>query len=144
MWILKWLPDWLFYGILLIGLVGFFVTYLLKYIPLPAIYMYKTPIQMVSLVFIVFGVFMAGAIHNEEAWLARVRELEAKVAEAQVKSAEENVKIIEKITTKTQVIKEKGDNIVKYIDREVIKHDSTCAIPKEFVKAHNDAAEPPK
>lgn len=144
MWILKWLPDWIFYGILLTGLVGFFVTYLLKFIPIPAIYMYKTPIQMVSLVLIVIGVFMAGAIHNEEAWLARVREMEAKVAEAQVKSAEENIKIVEKVVTKTQVIKEKANEVVKYVDREVVKYDSRCEIPKEFVKAHNDAAEPPK
>lgn len=144
MWILKWLPDWIFYGILLTGLVGFFVTYLLKFIPIPAIYMYKTPIQMVSLALIVIGVFMAGAIHNEEAWLARVREMEAKVAEAQVKSAEENIKIVEKVVTKTQVIKEKANEVVKYVDREVVKYDSRCEIPKEFVKAHNDAAEPPK
>jgi hypothetical protein len=144
MWILKWLPDWIFYGILFVGVIGYAVTYLLKYIPIPAIYMYKTPIQLVSIFLIVFGVFMAGAIHNEEAWMARVREMEAKVAEAQVKSAEENVKIIEKVVTKTQVIKEKADATVKYIDREVVKYDNTCVIPKEFVKAHNDAAEQPK
>jgi hypothetical protein len=144
MWILKWLPDWIFYGILFIGILGYTTTYLLKFIPIPAIYMYKTPIQLVSIALIVFGVFMAGAIHNEEAWLARVREMEAKVAEAQVKSAEENVKIIEKVVTKTQIIKEKADNNIKYIDREIVKYDNTCVIPKEFVNAHNDAAEAPK
>lgn len=144
MWILKWLPDWIFYGILFLGIIGYAITYLLKFIPVPALYMYKTPIQLVSIFFIVIGVFMAGAIHNEDAWLTRVRELEAKVAEAQVKSAEENVKIVEKVVTKTQVIKEKANETVKYIDREVVKYDNTCVIPKEFVKAHNDAAEQPK
>ena len=144
MWILKWLPDWLFYVTLLIGVLGYLSTHLIKYIPIPQIYMYKTPIQLVSIALIVFGVFMAGAIHNEEAWLARVREMEAKVAAAEVKAAEENVKIVEKIATKTQVIKEKGDTIVKYVDREVVKYDNICVIPKEFVKAHNDAAEAPK
>lgn len=144
MWILKWLPDWIFYGILFLGVIGFAATYLLKFIPVPAIYMYKTPIQLVSIFFIVIGVFMAGAIHNEEAWLAKVRELEAKMAQAQVESAKENVKIVEKVVTKTQVIKEKANETVKYIDREVVKYDNTCVIPKEFVKAHNDAAEQPK
>jgi len=144
MWILKWLPDWIFYAILFLGIIGYIATYLLRFIPIPAIYMYKTPIQLVSIALIVFGVFMAGAIHNEEAWLARVREMEAKVAAAEVKAAEENVKIVEKIATKTQVIKEKGDTIVKYVDREVVKYDNICVIPKEFVKAHNDAAEAPK
>ena len=144
MWLLKWLPDWIFYIILLAGVVGYLATYLLKFIPIPLVYMYKTPIQLVSIVLIVIGVFMSGAIYNEAAWIARVKEMEAKVAEAERKSAEENVRIVEKVVTKTQVIKEKADNTVKYIDREVVKYDNTCVIPKEFVKAHNDAAEPPK
>jgi hypothetical protein len=144
MWILKWLPDWIFYGILFIGVIGYAATYLLKYIPIPAVYMYKTPIQLVSIAFIVFGVFMSGAIYNEESWIARVKEMEAKVAEAQAKSAEENVKIVEKVVTKIQVIRDRTDVGIKYIDREVVKYDNTCVIPKEFVKAHNDAAEPPK
>ena len=144
MWILKWLPDWIFYGILFIGVIGYAATYLLKYIPIPAVYMYKTPIQLVSIAFIVFGVFMSGAIYNEESWIARVKEMEAKVAEAQAKSAEENVKIVEKVVTKIQVIRDRTDVGMKYIDREVVKYDNTCVIPKEFVKAHNDAAEAPK
>ena len=139
MWILHWLPNWIFYIILLTGLIGYAATYLLRFIP--SVYMYKTPIQLASIGLIVIGVFMAGAIQNEEAWIARVKEMEAKVAEAQAKSAEENTKIVEKIVTKTQVIKQKANDTVKYIDREVIKYDNTCVIPKEFIKAHNDAVE---
>ena len=139
MWILHWLPNWIFYIILLAGLIGYAATYLLRFIP--AVYMYKTPIQLASIGLIVIGVFMAGAIQNEEAWIARVKEMEAKVAEAQAKSAEENTKIVEKIVTKTQVIKQKANDTVKYIDREVVKYDNICVIPKEFIKAHNDAVE---
>ena len=144
MWILKWLPDWIFYGILFIGIIGYIATYLLRFIPIPAVYMYKTPIQLVSIALIVIGVFMSGAIHNETAWIERVKELEAKIAEAESRSAEENVKIVEKVVTKIQVIRDRTDVGIKYIDREVVKYDNTCVIPKEFVKAHNDAAEPPK
>jgi len=145
MWILQWLPNWIFYAVLLAGVFGLLVSYFVRYLSfIPFVYMYKTPIQLGSIAAIVIGTFMAGAIYDNEAWEARVKEMEAKVAEAQAKSAEENVKIVEKIVTKTQVIKEKGDNIVKYIDREIVKYDNTCVIPKEFVKAHNDAAEPPK
>ena len=141
MWILKWLPDWIFYGILFIGIIGYVLTYLLKYIPIPTVYMYKTPIQLVSIVLIVIGVFMSGAIYNEEAWIARVKEMEAKVAEAEQKAQEANTAINEKVVTKIQVIKQKADIVMQYIDREVVKYDQTCVIPKEFIKAHNDAAE---
>ena len=139
MWILKWLPFWIFYAVLAVGLIGLAVTYLLKYIPIPAIYIYKTPIQLASVALIVLGTYMSGAISNEEAWLARVKELEAKVEAAQVESEKENVKIETKIVTKTQVIKERGEEIIKYVDKEIVKYDTTflpggeCEIPKEFI-----------
>ena len=58
MWILQWLPFWIFYAILFVGIIGFATTYLLRFIPIPAVYMYKTPIQLVSILFIVIGVYM--------------------------------------------------------------------------------------
>lgn len=147
MWILKWLPFWLFYAMFFAGLAGFLATYLIRFIPIPAIYIYKTPIQIGSVILITIGVYMSGAISNEEAWLARVKELEVKIAQAEVKSAQENTKIVEKVITKTQIVKIKGDEVVKYIDREIVKYDDKfskggqCEIPKEFYKALNDAAE---
>lgn len=93
---------------------------------------------------------MSGAISNEEAWLARVQELEAKVEAAQVQSVEENVKIETKVVTKTQVVRERGEDIIKYIDKEIVKYDTKflpggeCEIPKEFIESINRAAEAPK
>ena len=150
MWILQWLPDWIFYAILCIGLIGFLVTYLLKFIPIPGLYMYKTPIQIVSLIMIVVGVYMSGSIANEQAWQARVKELEAKIAAAEAEAAKETVKIVEKVVTKQKVVKEKGDEVIKYVDREVVKYDTKfvaggqCEIPKEFIKALNEASKPPE
>ena len=86
MWILKWLPDWFFYVVLLAGVVGYLLTYLLKFIPVPFVYMYKTPIQLGSIALIVIGTFMSGAIYDNNAWLDRVHEMEAKVAKAEEES----------------------------------------------------------
>ena len=141
MWLLNWLPDWIFYAIGLIGLVGLFATYLLKFIPIPAIYMYKIPIQLVSIVLIVFATYMFGGIANEEQWNARVEEVEAKVAMAEVESVKQNVQILEKVVKKTEYITRKGEEVIQYVDREIVKYDSSCVIPKEFIKAHNDATE---
>jgi len=150
MWILKWLPFWIFYAMFFAGVAGFLATYLIRFIPNPAIYMYKTPIQLVSVALIVIGVYMAGAISNEEAWQARVKEMEAKVAEAEAKSQKVNVEVVEKVVKKTEYIKSRGQDIVKYIDKEIVKYDTKflpggqCEIPKEFIEAHNKAAEAPK
>ena len=148
MWILQWLPNWIFYGIFFAGLLGLLATYIMKFIPL--IYVYRTPIQAVSVLLIALGTYMSGAISNEESWQARVKEMEAKVAEAEAKSQKVNVEVIEKVVKKTEYIKTRGQDIVKFIDKEIVKYDTKflpggqCEIPKEFIEAHNKAAEAPK
>ena len=142
MWILKFLPYWIFYAVFFMGLLGLAATFLIRF--LPFLYVYKTPLQIGSIVLIVIGTYMSGAISNEEAWQARVKELEAKVAAAQIESLKENVKIVEKVVKKTEYIKTRGQDITKYVDREIVKYDNTCVIPQEFIKAHNMAAEAPK
>ena len=138
MWILQFLPNWIFYLLLFAGVAGFLVTHFVKILPQAKL------IQAASALVIFISIYMIGAISNNDAWLARVKEMEAKVAEAQAKSATTNTDIVEKVVTKTQIVKERGQDIVRYVDREVVKFDTTCIIPKEFVSAHNRAAEAPK
>jgi uncharacterized membrane protein len=148
MWILQWLPNWIFYGIFFAGLLGLLATYVMKFIPF--VYVYRTPIQAVSVLAIVIGTYMSGAISNEESWQAKVKEMEAKVAAAEIESQKENVKIVEKIVKKTEYITRRGQDIIQYVDREVVKYDDRfrpggqCELPKEFIKAINTAAEAPK
>lgn len=140
MWILKFLPDWIFYVIFLVGVIGFAATYLFKYIPVPFIYMYRKPIQIGSVLAIIFGTFMSGAIYDNEAWEARVKEIEAKVAKAEEQSKQENEKINDKVEKVKEKIVQKQVVVKQYIDREIVKYDNTCVIPKEFVEVHNKAA----
>jgi 4-hydroxyphenylpyruvate dioxygenase-like putative hemolysin len=138
MWILQFLPNWIFYLLLFAGVVGFLVAHFVKILPQVEL------VQVASAVAVIFSCYMIGAIANNDAWLARVKELEAKVAEAEAKSANANTDIVEKTIVKTQVVKERGQSIIKYVDREVVKYDANCIIPKEFVVVHNKAAEAPK
>ena len=138
MWILNFLPDWIFYALFFIGIVGLLATFVMKFIPF--VYVYKTPIQVVSVILIAIGTYMSGAISNNEKWEAKVKELEIKLAGAEVAAAKVNTEIIEKVVVKREYYKERGKDVIQYIDREVIKYDETCVIPKEFVEAHNNAA----
>jgi len=148
MWILQWLPDWIFYAIFFVGLLGLLATYVMKFIPL--VNVYRTPIQAISILAIAIGTYMSGAISNEESWQAKVNELEAKVAAAEIESQKENVKIVEKVVKKTEYITRRGQDIIQYVDKEVAKYDDRfkpggqCELPKEFIKAINSASEAPK
>jgi hypothetical protein len=133
MWVLKFLPDWIFYTLLISGFAGLVLS---KFVPV----YYRTAVQAASAAFFVFGIYMAGAIYDNNAWKARVNELEKKVAEAQAESAKENTKIVEKVVTKREYYRERGNDIINYIDREVVKYDTSCEIPKEFVEIYNKAA----
>lgn len=142
MWVLNFLPDWFFHLILLAGIGGLIASYLMKFIPF--VYMYRTPIQIGSVLAIVVGTFMLGAAWNDEEWRRRVAEMEQKVAAAELKSAEENVKIVTKIVNKIEIVRIKGEETVKYIDKEIIKYNDRCEIPNELVNVLNEATEQPK
>ena len=152
MWILHFLPDalilWICNIVLLAGILLTVTAFFIKRIPI--INQYRTPAQILGIALLVVGVYWRGGYAVEQEWRERVAEAEARVAAAEAKSAEENVKIVTKVVTKTQVIRTRGETITKYIDREIVKYDTKfapggqCEIPREFIKAINDAAEAPK
>ena len=138
MWILQFLPNWLFYALLLAGVAALLVTHFVKVLPNAQL------IKLAGVATVLVSIYMIGAISNNDAWLAKIKDLETKVAQAEAKSAALNTEIVEKTVTKTQIVKQRGQDIIKYVDREVVKYDTTCVIPKEFVVIHNKAAEAPK
>jgi mevalonate kinase len=144
MWLLSFLPDWWFYALLALGLAGIFVSYLMSFIPFVSLY--RNLIQATSIVAIVIGTYMTGAISNEDKWQLKIKDLELKISQSETQSAEENIKIVERIITKKQIVKEKGEEVIKYIDREVVKYDTKfiqggdCELPNEFFDALNQAA----
>ena len=69
--------------------------------------------------------------------------MEAKVAQAEAESKEANTKLDKKSADKVKVIQGKQIIVKQYIDREVAKYNDKCEIPKAFVDAHNQSAEPP-
>ena len=152
MWILHFLPTalilWICNTVLLAGILLTTVAFFIKRIPI--INQYRIPAQVLGIALLVVGVYWRGGYSIEMEWRERVAEVEAKVAAAEAQSKEVNTKIVTKVVTKTQVIRTRGADIVKYVDREIVKYDTKfapggeCEIPSEFIKAINDAAEAPK
>lgn len=141
MWILSYLPTWIFYAITVIGILGLISSYVLGMIPL--ITQYKLPLQILSVVVIAFGVFIIGGVENELSWQAKVKELEAQVAVATAKSNETNTKIQYKVVTKIQVVKEQVEVVKKEIEiqKEYINID--CKINPIAIDLYNKAVADP-
>jgi hypothetical protein len=158
MWILSILPEAAIHTIFGLGILGTIAGFVLGFIPL--IKTYKLAIQIISIFVLVLGVYLEGGLADYKEWELRVKEMEAKVAQAEAQSANKNIEIQEKIVENTKVIREKGRDIIKYVDRwntkeivkevegpervrreEVIKYIENCPVPKEMINIHNQAAE---
>jgi hypothetical protein len=144
MWYLSLLPSIVFHAILAAGLLFIFVSMVLKVVPFVSTY--YIPIRIVGFVLFVLGVYFEGGLGIQAAMMERVKEMEAKVAAAEAESKKENIKIQEKIVYKQKIVREKGAEVIKYIDREIVKYDTKfapggiCELPKEFFISHNEAA----
>ena len=142
MWILNFLPFWFFHLITLLGVVGLVAGFVLGMIPF--INKYKLPIQIFSLLLLVFGIYMEGAISNEEKWQALVKEMEAKVALAEEKSKNANSKIEYKFLDKVKLV-EKTQVVIQEKLKEVEKViDAKCEIDPSVISILNEAAKAPK
>ena len=145
MWILYLLPSWYTHAVPILGIAIILISMFLKMIPF--ISTYYLPLRIIGFVIFVFGIFFEGVMFSGKELESKVKELEAKVVEAEAKSVVVNTKIVEKVITKQKVIKERGEEIIKYVDKEIIKYDvkfapgGQCEIPKEFITIHNKAAE---
>jgi hypothetical protein len=140
---LSLIPDslfvWIYYIFTIAGFGLYIGSKLVKWIPMMG--QYKLPAELVGVVMLVVGAYLFGGHNVQQAWLARVAELEAKVKVAEEKSQQVNTVIQEKIVTKVKVIKE---NV--YVNREIIKEvagkqlDASCSLPKSTVSLHDSAS----
>lgn len=142
MWLVNFLPSWFFYILTLAGVAGFVASYVLRSIPFIGANAFG--VKVASIAAILIGVWFSGAAYNNATWEARVKEMEAKVAEAEAQSKVQNKRLDDALIAKSQAIKSRKQDIVRYIDREIVKYDGQCVIPNEFIVIHNRAAEQPR
>ena len=131
MWLLQFFPGWIFSLLFFLGVVGYLAAKTFKLVP---------GLNWISIAVIFFAVYMSGVKTTDDSWRMKAAALEKRVLELQAESAKSNTEVTTKVITKQQIIKEKGQDIIKYIDREIVKYDNNCTLPKELLEVHNKAA----
>ena len=141
-WILSLIPDsvllWFINIILIVGAVGFVASYFAKVIPF--ITQYRVPVQIISVVLFVCGVYLKGGYGIEMAWRDKLHQAEERAKIAEEKAKELNANLDTEIKKKQQIVKE---NTVVYRDRivkERVNIDKECKVPQIAVDILNDAA----
>jgi hypothetical protein len=138
MWIVNFLPDFIFHALLLVSLLALVASFLLDSIPFVSTN--AKAIQLASAVVLAIALYFEGAIGDNNAWLARVAALEKQVAVAEAKSKETNTVIQYQYRDKVRTIKETQVVVQERIVKEAAKMDAECKISPEAVSILNQAA----
>lgn len=138
MWLFEF-PNFVYHIILAIGIVSTLAGFTLNFIPF--IRQYSLPLQIIGILVLVIGVYFQGGISYKEKLELKVADLKVKLAEAEAKSEKINTVVVTRVVREREIVKEKGTTVTEYIDREVIKYDDKCEIPKQVIIAHNAAAQ---
>ena len=143
MWIFTVLPDWAFHALFFVGLIASIVGFALGMIPI--IKKYAIPIKVVGGFLLVLGIFLEGGLNDYKEWEFKANELKATISKMETEMAKNDTKVVEKVVVQKQVVREKGKDVIRYVDREVVKYDDKfakgqqCELPQEFYKAYNDS-----
>ena len=138
MWIVNFLPDFIFHVLLLVSLLALVASFVLDSIPFVSTN--AKAIQLASAVVLAIALYFEGAISDNDAWLARVSALERQVAVAEAKSKETNTVIQYQYRNKVRTIKETQMVVQERIVKEAAKMDAECRVSPEVVGILNQAA----
>jgi hypothetical protein len=141
-WFLSLLPDWIFHFVVLAGVIGLLASQFFRFIPFVS--QYTLPIKIVSILVLVIGIWFEGGISNNNAWLAKVKEMELKVAKAEAQSAEANRNLTSTIASKNKEIASIQVSIKNKIKEWASSMDNECKVSPQAIEVLNEAARGPK
>lgn len=142
MWLIEFLPNWVFHLVLFSGVLTLLASFALKFIPFVA--NYRLPLVVGGVLLTSIGLFLEGAIFNEDKWQLRVAEAEKRALEAEAKSSKENVKLVTKTVEKLRLVRDHQVVVEKEIVEKAAVIDSECRLPADAIKLHNKAATRPE
>ena len=120
------------------GLIGYCASKLLPNVSVIAVYKY--PIEIISIIALLYGVYVKGGLDNEEKHKNAAKDAEIVTAKKETKVAELNTKIEIAYVDKIKFIKEKGDVIIKENTKYVTVYDNNCQLPTVAILLHDAAA----
>jgi hypothetical protein len=144
-WVLSFIPDsifiWVYYIMLTLGVSLYIASKLVKWIPLMG--QYKLPAELVGVVLLVVGSYLFGGYGVQQAWQARVKELEDKVAKAEAQSQQVNTVIQTKIVERVKIVEKKVEVVRTQIEKDKEIINAECKVPDIAIIDYNKAiAEP--
>jgi len=141
LWILTFIPDWIYQAILILGVAAIFAGYFLRFIPVVSAK--RTPIIVAGVVLTTIGVWFNGHSTADAKWKNRVAELQVKVAESERLAAEATATVETVYVDRVKIVKEKEYIIQSQIRELSVDIDQNCRVSPRAVEILNSAAQNP-
>jgi hypothetical protein len=138
LWMLTFVPDWIYKAILVLGVFAVFAAYFLKIIPVVSAY--SKGLKVTGIILIIIGVWFNGQLSADAKWKARVADLQNRIAQAEQQAAETSAQIETVYVDRVQVVRDTQYIIQGQIRESSVDLDATCQISPRAVEILNQAA----
>ena len=141
MWIPSFIPlEVLAFIALLLIFLGVVLYAVSVAFDLPFLKKYKVPLQVISIAFIIAGVYWTGGIDIEEQWRTKLKDAETKLAIAEEKSKTVNTQIKYVYDEKRDSAKHTQDIINREIQKNADLINKECTVSTPAIQLHNQSA----
>lgn len=132
------LTHWIVNLMLVAGAVGLLAGWIGRWIPFFGDY--ARFLKPLGIVLLVGGVYLKGGEANNNMWLARIADLEAKIAVSEAKSKDANAKLSTAVKERNQAIRESKTAVQAKLKGAAVKIDAECKLDPEAVEILNESA----
>lgn len=139
MWLIGFLPDSVFYALLILGLLGIIASIFLR--NLPIISKYHNPLFLLGLLMTVVGVWFAGGIAKDREYRERIAALQLEIVESEKRAAEANAEIEYVYVDRVEVVEKVRYQVVGSIREYSNELDANCTISPKAVEILNRSAD---
>lgn len=136
--LLNFLPDWLFYASAFVGGIGTILIVVFGGL-IPSLY--KVGLQVLSAFLLVAGTFFVGGISNEADWQLKVKQMEAEIIRKELEAEKITSEVVTKYVERIKIVEGKTHEIIKKVPVYITKEsDDKCTINNGFVLLHDHAS----
>lgn len=135
-WLFKFIPEYLIYGLIFLGIAGYLVQ---MFLPIPV--HYKLGVKIGSIIIFVLGFYLLGMIQVVKEYESQRIEFEHKLEVAEVQSQVINEKIRYVYKDRVTKVKEKTGKVQENINSAATEINRDCKINPDVISIHNAAAE---
>jgi hypothetical protein len=138
LWMLTFVPDWIYQAILILGVLAVFAAYFLKFIPVISVY--SRALKVTGIILTLIGVWFNGQLSADAKWRSAVANLEVRIAESERQAAETNVQIETVYVDRIKVVKDTQYIIQGQIREYSSDIDADCRVSPRAIEILNNSA----